>query len=89
MRSLALDPTFLYTLKPKSYIATFIGAAASMNIEDHQVWTSLAGYVSTILEDFDFRSISNICHSFYRVSHGKPVMLNFDDLFTEMELPII
>jgi hypothetical protein len=60
-----------------------------MKIEDHEVWSSLAGYISTILNDLDFRSLSNICHSFYRVSHGKPVMLNFDDLFSEMELPII
>jgi hypothetical protein len=60
-----------------------------MRIEDLEVWSSLAGYISTILNDLDFRSLSNICHSFYRVSHGKPVMLNFDDLFSEMELPII
>ena len=89
IKSIALNPRILNELQPRSYVATFLGAAAAMKIDDHEIWSSLAAYVSTIMHELDFRSLSSICYSFYKASQGKPVMLNFDDLFTELELPII
>jgi hypothetical protein len=40
-------------------------------------------------EVFDIRNISNIAYSLMQISHAKPILLNFDDLFEELELPII
>jgi hypothetical protein len=60
-----------------------------MKIEDVEVWNSLASYVAKTYDQLDVRSLSNICYALQRVSHSKPVILNFDDLFTELELPII
>jgi hypothetical protein len=60
-----------------------------MKIEDPEVWSSLASYVTKTHSLMDIRGISNTLYAFHRVSLGKPVILNFDDLFTELELPLI
>ena len=40
-------------------------------------------------DSFDVRSLSNVVYSLYKISSAKPGILNFDDLFAELELPII
>ena len=35
------------------------------------------------------RSLSNIVYAFYKINALKPILLNFDILFGELELPII
>lgn len=60
-----------------------------MKIEDPEVWNSLASYVSKTFDLMDVRNLSNTIYAFHRISLGKPVILNFDDLFSAMELPLI
>ena len=60
-----------------------------MKIEDPEVWNSLAAYVAKTYNQMDIRNISNTVYALHRVSLGKPVILNFDDLFQELELPLI
>lgn len=60
-----------------------------MKIEDPEVWASLASYISKNYKLMDIRNLSNTVYALHKVSQSKPVILNFDDLFTELELPII
>jgi hypothetical protein len=60
-----------------------------MKIEDPEIWTSFASYISQRYDVFDIRNLSNIVYSLYQISHHKPAILNFDDLFSELELPFI
>ena len=60
-----------------------------MKIEDQEVWSSLASYVLKVNDALDIRNLSNIVYSFQQVSQGKPILYNYDDLFQELELPII
>jgi hypothetical protein len=60
-----------------------------MKFEDPEVWSSLASYIADNHKQFDVRNISNIVYALHRISQNKPVILNFDDLFTGLELPII
>lgn len=60
-----------------------------MQIDDSEVWNSLASYVAQRYENFDTRNLSNIVYSFYKISASQPILLNFDILFQELELPII
>ena len=60
-----------------------------MKIEEPEVWSSLVSYVTKSYNSMDLRNLSNTIYALHRVSHGKPVILNFDDLFSELELPII
>lgn len=89
VRGLALNHQALASLEPQTFVTTFIYATMKMNVDDAEVWSSLASYVAKVYNQFDIRNISNIVYAFQQVSHGKPVILNFDDLFSELELPII
>lgn len=89
VRSLALNHETMSSLQPNSFVTTFIYAIMKMKIEDPEVWTSLAGFVSKNYKLYDIRNLSNILYAFHRVSLLKPVILNFDDLFSELELPFI
>lgn len=89
VRSLALNHNALASLTPQTFVTTFIYSTMKMKIEDPEVWSSLASYVSKTYKTMDIRSLSNTVYAFQKVSQGKPIILNFDDLFTDLELPII
>lgn len=63
-------------------MTSFIYSVMKMNFDDPQVWSSLASYIAQNHKLFDLRNISNIVYALHRVSVDKPIILNFDDLFT-------
>ncbi|CDW74735.1 UNKNOWN [Stylonychia lemnae] len=89
IRLIALDHKLLEQLSPQSYVTSFIYSVMKMKNDDPQVWASLASYISKNYQHFDMRNISNIVYSLHKISVGKPILMNFDDVFTQLELPII
>ena len=89
IRSLAIDHAALSSLEKQSYVASFIYSTMKLKVDDQAIWMSLAQYVSNNVEKFDLRGLSNIVYSFHKISHNKSVLFNFDDLFTQLELPLI
>lgn len=89
VKHMATDLTQLAQLQPQTYVTSLIHSTAKMQIDDAEVWNSLASYVAQRYENFDTRNLSNIVYSFYRISASQPILLNFDILFQELELPII
>ena len=68
VKSLALNHEALASLMPQSYVTTFLYATMKMKIDDQEVWSSLASYISKSYRVFDIRNLSNIVYSFHRVS---------------------
>ena len=64
-------------------------ATAKMKIDDAQIWASLASYIAQSHDRFDVRNLSTVLYSLYKINSFKPGLLNFDDLFSELELPLI
>lgn len=60
-----------------------------MNIDNKAVWVSLASYMAENYSHFDIRNLSNVVYSLHKISQKAPIELNFDDLFTALELPLI
>ena len=60
-----------------------------MKITDQQIWYSFANYIAQSYDRFDIRNLSTVIYSFYRINSVKPAELNFDELFGELELPLI
>eukprot|EP00347_Sterkiella_histriomuscorum_P005962 403354597 len=89
IKDYALDHELLRSFKPQSYVTSFVYSVMKMKFEDPQVWSSLASYIAQNYKLFDLRNISNIVYALHKVSVDKPIILNFDDLFTQLELPII
>ena len=89
VRTMALDHALLKSLQPQTYVTTFLYSLMKMKVEEPEVWHSLAGYVAACYKQYDFRNLSNILYALHRVSQHKPVILNFDDLFTELEMPLV
>lgn len=89
VKYLALNHELLYQLEKQSYVTNFIHSVMKMKIDDSAIWASLARYVSENQFVFDLRNISNICYSMMQISVKKKIILNFDDLFSQLELSII
>lgn len=89
VKQIGLDHGILESLHPQSYVTSFIYSVMKMKIDDAQVWSSLASYVAKNYTTLDIRNVSNIVYALHKISADKPIILNFDDLFTELELPII
>ena len=68
VKSLAFNHDALASLQPQTFVTTFIYSVMKMKIEDNEVWSSLASYVSKTYNQMDIRNISNTVYAFQRVS---------------------
>ena len=88
VRDLALDHSRLSTMQT-SYVTSFVNAIARMEIDDEEVWASLAAYLVERCETFSERDLSTQLYALYHAGKHKPVILNFDDIFKKYELQLI
>ena len=60
-----------------------------MEIHDLNTWYSLGKYLSEHYEELNIRSLANYIYALYKASSKQPIMLDFSDLFQDMELELI
>jgi hypothetical protein len=85
IRGMALNHDVLSKLAP-SYVTSLLNITASMKIEDPKLWFSLVDYVAKSINLLELRDLSSTVHSLAKVSKLKPVILNFDDLYRQLEI---
>lgn len=59
IRSIALDHSVMASIKKQSYVTSFIHAVGRMQIDDEEIWGSLAAYMVQKCEYFTARDLSN------------------------------
>jgi hypothetical protein len=60
-----------------------------MKIDEENVWFSLVSFIAQKMQFFSVRDLSTIARSLALAQKGKPILLNFDDLFIKMELHFV
>ena len=53
------------------------------------MWFSLADYLSQHHRKLSVRALSNYLYALHRGSARSPLVLDFSELFTQMELPLV
>ena len=79
----------MLTRLPETYKISLIHAISKMRIEDEIIWSRIAAHIASIHNEMTLRSLSTLVYSLTHISLLKPVILNFDDLFTAIELSLI
>ena len=88
VRDFALDHARLNSLR-QSYVTSFVNVVSRMNIDDEEVWASLAAYLVERCETFSERDLATHVYALSRISKLKPIVLNFDDIFMKYEVHLI
>lgn len=86
---LTLDHRLLASLEKLSYVSSLVHCVARMKIDDEQVWASLASFVVLNKDRFTARELSNIVFALSKIRKQKPVVLNFDDVFHDLEISFV
>ena len=72
-----------------SYVSSLVHCVARMKIDSERVWASLASFVVLNKDRFNMRELSNIAFALSKIRKLKPITLNFDDVFHDLEIAFV
>lgn len=88
LKPIATNHAYLSEASP-SYVSSLAYTTMKMDIRDEEIWFSLADYLMKNYEEMTLRDLGQFLMALHHSSKHNPIIMDFSDEFTMLELPII